>query len=80
MDCQIYKSWATSCRLFLCFPFDINELLQAVAKVVRAHPQVVADYKAGKVNAIKFLMGAVMRETKSRANPLAVERLILNNL
>ena len=42
-----------------------------VDKVIAANPKPVADYRAGKQEAIKFLVGQVMRETKGRANPAA---------
>jgi aspartyl-tRNA(Asn)/glutamyl-tRNA(Gln) amidotransferase subunit B len=44
----------------------IKELVQ---KIIDANPQVVADYKAGNENSLKFLMGQVMKESKGSANP-----------
>jgi len=37
--------------------------------VIEANPQAVADYKAGKAQSLKFLVGQVMRATGGRANP-----------
>lgn len=47
-----------------------------VKKVLTANPKVVADYKAGKLEAVKFLMGQVMKESKGQADPqLASQKL-----
>lgn len=55
--------------------------ISAVARqVVADHPKVVADYKSGKSNAIKFLVGQVMRATKGQANPQLAEQALLEEL
>lgn len=43
-----------------------DELKTIVEKVIKANPKAVADYKAGKGNAINFLVGMVMREGKKK--------------
>src|SRR6266542_1040326 len=48
---------------------SVDEISDAIAKVVQESPKAVADYKSGKETAIKFLVGQVMRETRGRANP-----------
>ena len=48
---------------------SVNEISDAIAKVIRESPKAVADYKSGKEPAIKFLVGQVMRETRGRAKP-----------
>jgi aspartyl-tRNA(Asn)/glutamyl-tRNA(Gln) amidotransferase subunit B len=40
----------------------------------------VDDYKAGKQNALQFLMGQVMKETKGKANPQVVLEILKNKL
>lgn len=51
--------------------------IKAIAKqVVDNNPQSVADFKAGKEKAIGFLVGQVMKETKGKANPGLVNKLI----
>jgi aspartyl-tRNA(Asn)/glutamyl-tRNA(Gln) amidotransferase subunit B len=45
-----------------------GELAAIVDKVVAAHPKPVEDYRAGKQEAIKFLVGQAMRETRGRAD------------
>ncbi|MEK9166002.1 MAG: Asp-tRNA(Asn)/Glu-tRNA(Gln) amidotransferase subunit GatB [Patescibacteria group bacterium] len=57
-----------------------NELADIVKKVIADNPEAVADYKVGKLNAIKFLLGAVMRETKGRANPEIAEKMLKESL
>lgn len=55
---------------------DDDLLSQAVAKAIEANPAAVADYRGGKQNAIQALLGAVMRETRGRANPQEVRALL----
>jgi aspartyl-tRNA(Asn)/glutamyl-tRNA(Gln) amidotransferase subunit B len=40
----------------------------------------VADYKAGKPQALKFLVGQVMKATRGRANPKLVNELLNKKL
>ncbi|MEX0750327.1 MAG: Asp-tRNA(Asn)/Glu-tRNA(Gln) amidotransferase subunit GatB [Dehalococcoidia bacterium] len=46
-----------------------DEIAAIVGKVIAANPKPVEDYRAGKQEAIKFLVGQAMRETRGRANP-----------
>lgn len=59
---------------------DEGAILAVVAQVIEANPQSVADYKAGKERAIGFLVGQVMKETKGKANPGLVNKLIIEKL
>ena len=56
---------------------DEGAIKEIVKKVVEANPQSVADYKAGKDRAIGFLVGQIMKETKGKANPQIVNKLLL---
>jgi aspartyl-tRNA(Asn)/glutamyl-tRNA(Gln) amidotransferase subunit B len=40
----------------------------------------MADYRAGKETAIKFLVGQVMKATKGRANPQLVNEMLKQKL
>jgi len=40
----------------------------------------VADYKAGKTQSLKFLVGQVMKATRGRANPKLVNELLEKKL
>lgn len=59
---------------------DTGELEKLVREVVAANPQSVADFRAGKKKAVGFLVGQLMRATKGRANPQAVNELLLRVL
>jgi len=59
---------------------DTHELQEAVNQAIQANAQAVADYKAGKEQALKFLVGQVMKATRGRANPKLVNELLLKKL
>ena len=56
---------------------DEGAIKEICQKIVDANPQSIADYKAGKDRAIGFLVGQVMKETKGKANPQIVNKLLL---
>jgi aspartyl-tRNA(Asn)/glutamyl-tRNA(Gln) amidotransferase subunit B len=55
---------------------DTGALRDAVAGVLAANPAAVADYKAGKQQAIGFLTGQIMRQTRGQANAALVGQLL----
>lgn len=55
---------------------DEGALKQIVNDVIAANPQSVEDYKAGKKQSIGFLVGQVMKQTKGKANPPMVNKLL----
>ena len=55
---------------------DSAALEAAVRTVIDASPTAVADYKAGKLTAINFLKGQVMKATRGKANPATAEELL----
>jgi len=55
---------------------DEDRLRPAIKKVIRTNPQAVQDFKSGKEAALKFLIGQVMRQTRGKANPQVVEKLL----
>jgi len=57
-----------------------DELLAAVRQVIADNPKAVADFKAGKEQATKFLTGQVMRATRGRANPAITGELLRQEL
>ncbi len=59
---------------------DIAEIEAVVARVVESNPQAVADFRAGKAQSAKFLVGQVMRLTRGRANPAMATELINKKL
>ncbi len=52
------------------------ELDDIVARVLTDNEDVSNEYKSGKENAIQFLIGQVMKETKGKANPQVVSDII----
>ena len=59
---------------------DTGQLRETVSQVITANTQAVADYKAGKEQALKFLVGQVMKATRGRANPKLVNELLKEKL
>jgi aspartyl-tRNA(Asn)/glutamyl-tRNA(Gln) amidotransferase subunit B len=59
---------------------DIQELEKIAAEVINSNVQPVADYRAGKETALKFLVGQVMKATKGRANAQAVSEVLKRKL
>ena len=59
---------------------DTQQVKEVVSQVVQANAPAVADYKAGKAQALKFLVGQVMRATGGRANPGLVNELMEKRL
>ena len=55
---------------------DAGKLEESVKKVIEMHPKPVADYKNGAQNALQFLVGQVMKETKGAANPKMVQDIM----
>ena len=54
---------------------DTGIVGRAVDEVLAANPNAVADYKAGKVQVIGFLVGQVMKATKGQAEASVVQTL-----
>jgi aspartyl-tRNA(Asn)/glutamyl-tRNA(Gln) amidotransferase subunit B len=59
---------------------DAQEVEEIVIQVIATNAQAVADFKKGKEQALTFLVGQVMRETKGRANPSLANRLLRDKL
>ncbi|GIO34193.1 MULTISPECIES: Asp-tRNA(Asn)/Glu-tRNA(Gln) amidotransferase subunit GatB [Paenibacillus] len=55
---------------------DEGAIKSIVEQVVAANPQSVEDYRAGKQKAIGFLVGQVMKESRGKANPAIVNKLL----
>lgn len=59
---------------------DAGELEALAQKIIAANPKSVADYLGGKEQAIGYLVGQMMKETKGRANPGMVNELLRKEL
>jgi aspartyl-tRNA(Asn)/glutamyl-tRNA(Gln) amidotransferase subunit B len=57
-----------------------DEIAEAVDRVLADHAKAADDYRSGKEEALKFLVGQVMRETRGRANPGIVNQLLKEKL
>ena len=55
---------------------DSSALESAVREVLTANPSAVSDYRSGKLTAINFLKGQVMKATRGKANPAVAEELL----
>lgn len=59
---------------------DEGEIARVVESVIANNPESVEDYRNGKEKAVGFLVGQVMKETKGKANPQLVNKLIKERL
>jgi aspartyl-tRNA(Asn)/glutamyl-tRNA(Gln) amidotransferase subunit B len=55
---------------------DDGALETACKKIIEANPEAVADYQSGNAGAFNFFVGQVMRETKGKADPDALRKLL----
>jgi aspartyl-tRNA(Asn)/glutamyl-tRNA(Gln) amidotransferase subunit B len=55
---------------------DTSSLDPIVRRVVEAHPDIVAEIKAGKDRKFQFLVGQVMKETRGKGDPKIVTGLL----
>ncbi|GJM76661.1 hypothetical protein HMSSN036_88770 [Paenibacillus macerans] len=59
---------------------DEGAIKAIVDEVIAANPASVEDYRAGKEKAIGFLVGQVMKQSKGKANPGLVNKLLVEAL
>ncbi len=59
---------------------DEGAIVAVVDAVIAANPQSVEDFRGGKDKAIGFLVGQIMKETKGKANPGLVNKLLMERL
>lgn len=59
---------------------DEGAIIAIVDSVIAANPQSVEDFRGGKDKAIGFLVGQIMKETKGKANPGLVNKLLMDRL
>jgi aspartyl-tRNA(Asn)/glutamyl-tRNA(Gln) amidotransferase subunit B len=63
-------------RLGLTQIGDASAIEAAVRDIIASNRQAVVDFKAGKEQALTFLVGQVMKATRGRANPKSVSDII----
>jgi aspartyl-tRNA(Asn)/glutamyl-tRNA(Gln) amidotransferase subunit B len=59
---------------------DAGALTTAVERVLADNPAAVADYRAGKVQAVGFLVGQVMKATRGQANAALAQAAVREQL
>ncbi|MEW6096652.1 MAG: Asp-tRNA(Asn)/Glu-tRNA(Gln) amidotransferase subunit GatB [bacterium] len=59
---------------------DEDEIVKIVEQVITENPKAVEEYKAGKKQALGFLVGQVMKLTRGKANPKLTNKLLQDKL
>ena len=59
---------------------DDKEIERLVDLILEKNPQAIEDYRKGKDRALGSLVGAVMKESKGKADPGSVNKLLLEKL
>jgi len=59
---------------------DTGLIEQIADKVIAANPKSVEDFKAGKKQALGFLVGQVMKESQGKANPKMINEILTKKL
>ncbi len=59
---------------------DTSEIESIIKKVIEENPKETQRYRAGEIKLLGFFVGKVMKESKGKANPKAVNELIISNL
>lgn len=55
---------------------DERSIEKTVREVITKNTKAVEDYKQGKENALQFLIGQVMAQTKGKANPSIINKIL----
>ena len=56
---------------------DIDDLKNVVVNILKVNEKSVIDYNNGKTNALGFVIGQCMKETKGKGNPAVLKELVL---
>ena len=59
---------------------DDSEFDEIISGIIEANPQAVEDFRSGNNNAVNFLVGQVMKETRGRADPKAIAPKIIRQI
>ncbi|MDR0979240.1 MAG: Asp-tRNA(Asn)/Glu-tRNA(Gln) amidotransferase subunit GatB [Lachnospiraceae bacterium] len=59
---------------------DEGAIKEVVLKIIEQNQQSVTDYKAGKKQALGYLVGQAMKETKGKANPGMLNKMFMEEL
>jgi aspartyl-tRNA(Asn)/glutamyl-tRNA(Gln) amidotransferase subunit B len=59
---------------------DEGKIGKAIDGVLATHPNEIAEYRAGKEKLLGFFIGQVMRQTRGKANPKIVNKILRDKL
>ena len=59
---------------------DAGALAAQIAQVLAAHPDKVAEYRAGRERLLPFFVGQVMKATQGKANPQLLNEILKKKL
>jgi aspartyl-tRNA(Asn)/glutamyl-tRNA(Gln) amidotransferase subunit B len=59
---------------------DEAEIEKIIKEVISQNKKAVEDFKKGKANALQFLIGQIMAQTKGKANPKLVNKILKESL
>ncbi len=59
---------------------DQSALERIIEEVIANNPKVVSDYRAGKTNALQYLIGQVMKQTRGQAKADSVRSILITKL
>ncbi len=59
---------------------DSGAVAAAVEEAIDGNPKAIEDYRAGKAGALNFLVGQVMKNTRGKADPAELNRMLVESL
>tara|TARA_B100000900_G_scaffold197837_1_gene167539 strand:- start:399 stop:767 length:369 start_codon:yes stop_codon:yes gene_type:complete len=59
---------------------DENQIQELINTVLQKNPKMVDDYKNGKEKLFGFFVGQIMKESKGKANPQIVNKILKDKL
>lgn len=59
---------------------DESSLNKDIEEIIKLNPKSIEAFKAGKENAVMFLVGQVMKKTQGKANPKKVQEILRRRL
>lgn len=60
--------------------FDSELLKKIISQVIENHPNQVKEYLSGKEKLLGFFVGQVMKQTKGKANPSEINKLVIEQI
>jgi len=59
---------------------DSEAFTEIIKKIINNNQKAVEDYRKGKKNSLQYLIGQVMKETKGKANPQLIAKILEDEL